>query len=811
MSELVERVDDVEAFLATPGEYHTTTAHQAFGVFQSLSWHPHVELEDLFFPEGAVLLAKVARPSLTPNAETIAWGTDPDYFERRLRDYDDWELAFWRELVQNARDAGATKVDITCEPGTFEDPETGDRVACVVARARDNGRGMNEETLMRAFFRRGGSEKTEGSVGGFGDAKNLILTPWLGYEVRTQDVIARGRHESIFAPVLTGQPFLQGTEITAWMPSTKATTPEHAQLLIEQSSLDIRFTINGKRADEKLAKGELVLHEPITVDGVRVGEILIHHSKRARRHGIFIRSYGIYMYKEYARSDSFKGVVTIDINAPPVDVFTTKRDALSFRSSARSTVSTFVNSLASEARQTLKAHRDKRMEVFKGAGSIDVRKGRVAESAAEVASKANLARSQIGKAPGGGAVKFKPEEGKKVVDYLRKAMDDLDDEGGASLPALPDTFGLMAQQTSFVNVEQVTGAMQLAMWRPDFMLYQNISPWKMPKTLHPDTMAPKYHKLLQVWAEVCKFVLVQIGTFKPFGVGWVFDTEYSQDGESVIAAAYSNHGERDWLLLNPVQIDTSGYGDDRKFTLTADRFNIGSPQDLEELVTLAVHECTHMQGFMSHNDSYASALTENMKAVFRIAPVLKGIVGIAKHAVQEERKAAKRAKQEPAKQEPGRRPKGWRMWASAWAMALIYATEMESSEQQGLPYVPSVELAVRAHKAIDDIGDVVQRVASYAAAGGYPDSVAWLRQRLSPLSPLLPVKPERSEVRTTRLFELADAGWIALRMMGLNYEDLEKGNYISTHEIYSAILASYDTGFAFVSMTPEETRAWDGP
>lgn len=678
-SRLVERIDDVEAFLRRPGRYHTTTGHQAYGVLIALGWHPYVKLgEELFFPEGTLLFADVdpVPPSLTsnplesyslePNAvEKIAWGTEPDYFERRLRDYDHWEIAFWRELVQNARDAGASRLDMECVEDTYEDPETGDRVACMRVSARDNGRGMNEDTLMRAFFRRGGSLKEAGSVGGFGDAKNLILTPWLGYRVRTQDVVATGRHETIFAPILTGQPYLHGTEITVWMPLTKTTTPEHAQLLVEQSSLSLAFTINGRRIDQKLPQGNLVLQKPIVVrqgytDERTVGEMLIYHSPRARRHGIYVRSHGLYMYQFHGFIGEFKGVVTAEVNAPPVQVFTTKRDQLSFESTARADFNAFVQKLGADPKQLLKKVRDKKEVIFRGTGSIDVRQGRVAEIAAKIAEKVDMSRTQRQGKGGVSTVKLDKGQVEAAIEIMTALRADIAGSGeGPSVEPLASTFGTMVAQGEFADVEQVVGAMQLAMWKPDFYLYQNISPWKLPKALHPETMALKYHQLLQVWTEVCKFIMAQLGMFKPFGVGWVFDTDYDpQKGESVIAALYRQYEGHDWLLINPVDIERHGYDENVRFELTGDAFKLGDPASMERLVSYAVHEITHMQGYVSHTDAYASALTSNIRAIFRLAPVLKKIVKEARAAVREER---------PASRQPKHESRGERVEPTEWA------------------------------------------------------------------------------------------------------------------------------------------------
>ena len=653
-TDLIERIDDVGEFLRRNGRYHTTSAHQAYAVLKALDWHPWVKLgEELYFPEGSVLFAKIDPvKSMTPNVKKVGWGTTEDYYEHRLLEYSNWEVAFWREIIQNSRDSGATRIDLECVEDVYEDPETKERVDAMRVSASDNGKGMDYNTLMTAFFRRGGTLKEEGSVGGFGDAKNLILTPWLGYEVRSRGVMVRGRHEDLFEDMTRQDlPHQEGTKVTVWMPLTKTTTPQHAQFLIEQSSLDgIRFTINGTSAKGSLPKGKEVKELDIRVNGAVVGKLIVYHSPRARRRGVYVRSHGLYMYEATGFKGDYKGVVTIEVNAPPVHVFSTKRNALSYDSTARADVESLMQELSVDPRTALKSKRDLKQQVFPGAGAIEL-EGRVAEMAAEIAARAGIERQKRMK---NGTIKLDKNAVLVLKEEFTKKAEELDDglnpgDGSVFLTPLPSTFGTLVAQTEFVNTEQVAGAIKMSMWKPDFFIFQSISPWRMPKALHPETMSNKYHVLLTVWTEVCKFLLVQFGMFEPFGVGWAFDSDGFSG--SVTAAAYSNYDNRHWLLINPVDIEQYGSGYDKSFEMSGDRFQTSNPSDMESLVALAVHEITHMQGFTrsgreydlkSHGESYVAAFTANMEVVFRIAPVLKKIIKEARSVVREVRKEAKK-------------------------------------------------------------------------------------------------------------------------------------------------------------------------
>lgn len=81
---LLERIDDVPAFLERAGKYHTSTAHQAYAVLKALDWHPWVKLgEELYFPEGSVLFAEVDPGQLCGGVARLSLGTDATYWGLR--------------------------------------------------------------------------------------------------------------------------------------------------------------------------------------------------------------------------------------------------------------------------------------------------------------------------------------------------------------------------------------------------------------------------------------------------------------------------------------------------------------------------------------------------------------------------------------------------------------------------------------------------------------------------------------------------------------------------------------------------------
>lgn len=775
----VERIDDVAGHLQQPGRYYTTTGQQAFVVAKSLSWHPLVlPGEDTFFPEGTafhwtvlpeernvltdvlppeVLDEKVEIEQLTKahgelaqpldmpernrrmrrNAgESLEWGVTENYFIDSLGSYGKWESAFWRELLQNSRDAGSSRIDLTCEEASFTDPETGLTTQSVMCICRDNGSGMDKDTLVRAFFTRGGSAKPAGAVGGFGDAKELILVPWLGYEVRTRDLKAVGHHQRLVRPIESGQPFMQGTEVKVWMPLTTATSAVFAQTVLEKSNLpNVTVKLNGERVDAKLIGGEKVRDIPISAttfsvnwtdargtarevkfsyedefyefmrdlsrQGLQyrsgqqtrqVGRMEIWHQKRAKRHGCYVRGSGVFMFERQIDSN-IKGAVFVDIFAPPRGVFTRKRDTLDEASSARRSLDGYLDELAVDPMSALKkerAQRDKLKTIFTGSGPIDVREGvgadvaddmrrrraRAAEVGAQLATQIDLEQVKEKK----GEVELVDVEIKRAMEILVAVLDQAeqaaDKAGGPNLTPLPEGFEAIVKGGSFVNKEQLAGALQFAAWKPDLFVYQNLDNWKMSNDFHPMTMKPKYLRLLRLWAELCKYALVRLGMFKPFGVGWVFDTEKDRDGkELVIGAGYLRQADCDWLLINPVKMERKPDSSDEfpEYEVTGDHYDLSSERAIKKLCASVIHEVTHMQGFSKHDQSYAYQLTDNIEIAFDMEraakKILKGVNRAVREEVRERREAEAAEAQVP-----------WNVIYGKVVLALSYIGKLYYSE-----------------------------------------------------------------------------------------------------------------------------------
>jgi hypothetical protein len=181
-------------------------------------------------------------------------------------------------------------------------------------------------------------------------------------------------------------------------------------------------------------------------------------------------------------------------------------------------------------------------------------------------------------------------------------------------------------------------------WKPDYLVHNEVEDFHVPKKFWPTSMTSDVRRLVKCWAELCRFVMLQLGCSKEFGVGVIFSG-------SMLAAYKRQHSpklnrELDWLLINPMPKLTRG--EDKQ---------IIDPRDDEQLLNLyamAIHEATHMADEVSDHDvSFAAALTANIARTYgqekRIRAIRRSVLKYDRE-VKAEIREAKRAEPAPVAQ-----------------------------------------------------------------------------------------------------------------------------------------------------------------
>lgn len=237
----------------------------------------------------------------------------PDgYFLKSIqREYSDYKTALWRELIQNSRDAKASRIDVTISEDGF--------------RFQDNGRGMNHTVLVEGMYALGGSVKDADAVGGFGQAKNIVTLCHDQHSIRTQDLLSTG--SGINYDIQEGLEYFHGTVVTAkvnsnygWSVSEQIGRLE--RVILRSELPNIQFFINGVQYHHYSPKGRKVGR------GCRDWCSLYSLRTDYNVYSIAVRVNGVYMFDQYLPGDGIKRKLTIELQGDTKQLLTSNRDGL---------------------------------------------------------------------------------------------------------------------------------------------------------------------------------------------------------------------------------------------------------------------------------------------------------------------------------------------------------------------------------------------------------------------------------------------------------------------------------------------------
>ena len=347
------------------------------------------------------------------------------WVDGRLDGYSDWSFAFCREPVQNAIDAGATKIEFSIDDapgrGSFGRPATLDQVVRVVIQ--DNGTGMDGRVLQDVFLSPGESTKKAGGFqGGFGTARNMLCFSQVRYSLRTQDQFVDGDgsefvHTTIMQAaenrlVQADQAQAQGdlqravqlraesAEITSggnrvsgcrfeidinpsetgysWNNVDKSKLLSRLNEYLSMSQIACKVYVNGQEFTDKTLKGAVRRKlEAEMSDGTTQQFATVHTSQgeRANFKGkLVVRASGAAMYSE---SVMVKDQVVVEIDPTMVRrVMTDNRDGM--KSPYRESLQAFLRELASDNKSALESKDNrKHIKIQGGQGTIVVHSGAI--------------------------------------------------------------------------------------------------------------------------------------------------------------------------------------------------------------------------------------------------------------------------------------------------------------------------------------------------------------------------------------------------------------------------------------------------
>lgn len=518
------------------------------------------------------------------NQRDVTFRIGAEYYTKVLNEYADWREKWWREALQNAVDAGATRIACDVVEGKV------DGVSVWQVSCDDNGAGMDEDTLINKFLVLGGTTKTgETTTGGFGVAKSLLILPWVRWRIETRDLAIEGAQDK---GQFTNVPLRKGTRLTVWMPESNTTTVAAAIAVIEKSYLPtISFTANGKKMKADLGPGEIVRSLSGKAD-------LVHIDNKERRSSLLVRSNGLYMFSEWAGEDII-GQMLLELRASSTKLLSANRD--SFRDySLGVEVRKLMKELSIEWKTVLRGKLGMIAKKYKGEGSFS----------ASLKDQATAALIEVI----GRSKKDKRGHVESVVD-IEHVLESAAGERHAASWFVDETRVLLeilktAPTDDSSRLERVSKAL---LWQPDYYVLNEREGFKVGTKFFPETMSSGVRRLVRTWAEFCRWVFVQLGSDAEYGVGVVFS-----EGAG---AMYKREGDEHWLLFNPL----------RQGALLDPTVDA----DLAWLYAAAIHECTHMaDGVDYHDESFATALTRNIAKTVSSMAEIKRIGRLAARVVK---------------------------------------------------------------------------------------------------------------------------------------------------------------------------------
>lgn len=566
---VLETRDDVET--APPGLYAAVSGSAAYFPLLALIEAGDARLVgELFDQAGRVITVEVtAKAPVGGFSRSSRLGAAGDgarrqitvgreFFVTALKDYNDWPIKWWREAVQNSVDADARNVALD----VVENPDGTWTVSC-----DDDGRGMDEETILNKFLVLGATTKADQhGVGGFGKAKELILLPWIRWRIHSRSTVVEGSGIDYTVARATTR---TGTRLEVVMPADKTTTAAMAIAFIERCYIPaVNFTVNGTRYAANLAARDVILSIP--------GKADLYFSPRAEKQPyLYVRARGIFMFDRYI--GNIPGYVIAELTAPSTEILTANRDGFRDYQVTRG-VDDLAHKIAKDNLTALRTKAGLIRKRFEGAGKF--RAKRLAAGLLE----------QIGPTSGG-VISAQDEKGvlAALEDYHTH---DERAQRPTNLPTAETATHLL--DLKITGPSHLEAAIKQLVWEPDFYVVNEIEGFRVPAKFMPATMTPRVLKLAKTWVELCRFVFMQLGSSEEFGVGFVFSRD-------IAAQALREEGE-DWVMLNPFKKMVEG-----------DIWRPSVDADLKWLYALAIHEVTHVaDGLSYHDESFAAALTYNM-------------------------------------------------------------------------------------------------------------------------------------------------------------------------------------------------------
>jgi len=596
-------------------------------------------LREVTFEVGG---ARRLNPTPSAAAMTRQITIPREYYQTAKKTYGDynWQEAWWREAIQNSVDAGAT--EIYCD---VNEEDTAYRVTCT-----DNAGGMSADVLLNVFLALGGTTKLGGAgeTGGFGKAKELLILPWIRWMIHTQDIVVYGEGGDYSDPQ-PAEP-IQGTILAVWMDkqSLEHTTSAKAKAFIRKCHIpQVLFHVNQEPVLANKASGRLVE----TLVGESGVNLEIYYDEEAESEwDIHVRTNGLYMFSMYAPEALKVGRLTFELRGRSYDALHDTRMSFADKTLANS-AERFVQKLAVDVMTTLRSKKGLTKKIYRGERDMVTESESLAADLMSSVERPLRPKNKDPKKVGLDEDELEDQvmDKKDVINVIttvqvaqEKAK--LAGRGGPLDVVIPPEVVKIHLEQGLRTPKEVENAMVSLAWMPDLYVVNEAEDFKIPSQYLPTGkgMAAIPYRVLRLWAEMCRFVMIGMGISRPFGVGWVFSTTTAgewrseQDPES---------GElREWLLFNPLRVSTNTvpFASRQEYSHAA-RVRLSDEDTLADMFAIACHEVTHLAGNEDHNEAYAGYLTTVMGRMLQRWPIVRKLKAAVTKATKGKQKKSGKA------------------------------------------------------------------------------------------------------------------------------------------------------------------------
>ena len=478
-----------------------------------------------------------------------------EYFAKTAkREYSNWRFALIREFFQNGYDAGATKIKIEL------------LAACdtIYMRVENNGEPMTEDVLVNKLLTMGGSNKDNANnVGGFGKAKELCYFSHDWYTISTGNYIVTGKGGEY--NITTTDNYVNGVvnEINiAGDASLHELLIDAVRAMINYSQMNCEIELhhNFGSTIPVIETHKPQLHKGTPRREFAWGKI---YSNKSYTNKVIVRVNGVCMFTTWTGYD---GCIIIELTGKSTDLLTSNRDSL--QEVYRREYESFIGEISvnsSVLRKPVKTY-------TRYAGNRQL----VSPTQKQPEIPETLTAESLAAFLNADAEMLVDQNAAETVQTLLK-------------PRLEAT--LANSNPSQLSMEFIVKN-ETDLTIPEYM---------MP---HSSKFSKYARTLAKYWANVLVEVHKLLNVGGNFAVGFVV----SED----CRAQYECHKDYGVIYyLNPLEVVKQKNSKSRSLKT---RLKL---TDKDDIIASAVHEVVHGMGYESHNESYATKLTDSFAVILK--------------------------------------------------------------------------------------------------------------------------------------------------------------------------------------------------